>query len=343
MSVQKSKNTSSFLLISVIVPVYNAEKYLARCIDSILCQTYSELELILVNDGSVDASSAICDAYAAQDSRVRVIHKSNGGVSAARNDGIQAAQGQYIAFCDNDDFYAPTMLARLLEICLENDCAIAQCRCEKGIAESLPVPTPQSIKVFTNREILESFYTEASIYIWDKLYRRDVWAEVRFPVGLYTDEDVWVVHHLLAAAPKIATTSEKLYYHFRNPKSVMQSGFDVRWASGALDDRVEFARREKLPKLLADTHSKRFYREGYLLVMNRRYNPDMASRRTFAEEHKEMFGRYFREAINVPNVSAKDRIMMTFRRFFPPLYHSYNFLKFRILRGDKTVRYGEVQ
>lgn len=220
------------MLISVIVPVYNAEKYLARCIDSVLGQTHAELELILVDDGSTDGSGGICDAYAARDPRVRVIHKANGGVSAARNDGIEAALGEYIAFCDNDDFYAPGMLARLLEICLEGDCDIAQCLPVKGDAENLVTPQPGLVRVLTGREMLENFYTAASIYIWDKLYRREVWNDVRFPVGSYTDEDQWVVHRLLGAARCVATSREALYYHYIHPASVMNRGFDVRWATG---------------------------------------------------------------------------------------------------------------
>ncbi|MDR2912185.1 MAG: glycosyltransferase [Alistipes sp.] len=357
-------------LISVIVPVYNAEKYLARCIDSVLAQTHADLELILVDDGSRDRSGAICDAAAARDPRVKVIHKANGGVSAARNDGIEASRGEWIAFCDNDDFYAPAMLERLLEICLTTDADIAQCRCEKGAAESLPTPPPQPVKTFTNREILENFYTEATIYIWDKLYRRHVWRDVRFPVGSYTGEDLAVVHLLLWAADRVATTRERLYYHFRNPHSVMQRGFDVRWATGALTARLEFARREGLSRLAADTAAKRVYEEGYLLLMNRRYGRAQSSlvelpsreeenersevnrrynrvqgtsRRDFHCEHHVLFRRYYREAMALSGVSTKDLVMMTVRRFVPPLYHLYNYLKFRVLRRDCTIRFGEVK
>jgi glycosyltransferase involved in cell wall biosynthesis len=330
-------------LISVIVPVYNAEKYLARCIDSVLGQTYTNFELILVDDGSKDRSGAICDGYAAGDQRVRVIHKTNGGVSAARNDGIEASRGQFIAFCDNDDFYAPGMLARLLEMCLENDCDIAQCRPEKGSAESLATPQPQPVKIMAGRQLFENFYTEATIYIWDKLYRREVWAGVRFPVGSYTGEDLMIIHRLFGAAGRVATTREKLYYHYRNPQSVMQRGFDVRWATGALTDRLEFARREGLSKLAADTAAKRVYEEGYLRLMNRRYNSEPVSRRDFERAHRVLMHDYYREAMGISDVSVKDKVMMTTRRYAPLFYHIYNHFKFRVLRGDGNVRFGEVK
>ncbi len=330
-------------LISVIIPVYNAEKYLARAIDSVLGQTHEELELILVDDGSRDGSGAICDRYAARDTRVRVIHKNNEGVSAARNDGIVAARGEWIAFCDNDDFYAPGMLARLLELCVEGDCDIAQCACVKGDAESLPTPPPQSVTVLTGREMLEKFYTKASIYIWDKLYRREVWAGVRFPAGSYTDEDQWVVHRLLGAARRVAITREALYYHYIHPESVMNRGFDVRWATGAMDDRLEFARREAVSRLYADTMVRRLYKERYLLVMNRRYNRDPVSRKTFHTEHRALLGRYYREAVSTPGVSFRDKVFTTACRFAPLLYHLYNWIKWRVVRGERNVRFGEIK
>jgi glycosyltransferase involved in cell wall biosynthesis len=331
------------MLISVIIPVYNAEKYLARCVESVLGQTHREIELILVDDGSRDGSGAICDEFAARDARVRVIHKRNAGVSAARNDALSVARGEFIAFCDNDDFYAPAMLERLLRMCVENDCDIAQCGILKGTAESIPTPAPQPVEVLTGHEMLENFYTRASIYVWDKLYRREVWNDVRFPVGSYTDEDQLVAHHLLGAARRIASTPEVLYYHYIHPESVMNRGFDVRWATGAMDDRLDFARRESLPHLYAATMVRRLYKERYLLAMNRQYNREELSRRAFKTEHTALLRRYYREAMATAGVSLKDKIFMTACRFTPTLYHLYNWLKWRILRGERTVRFGEIK
>jgi glycosyltransferase involved in cell wall biosynthesis len=330
-------------LISVIVPVYNGDKYLGRCVESILAQSHSALEVILVDDGSVDRSGTICDWYAEQDNRVRVIHKANAGVSAARNDGIEAATGDYIAFCDNDDFYAAGMLRRLLEMCVDNDCGIAQCRCERGSAERLPTPLPQPVKVLDSHRMLENFYTEATIYIWDKLYRREVWREVRFPVGSYTGEDLAVVHRLLWTAGRVAVTREKLYYHYHNPESVMNSGFDVRWATDALADRLAFARQNDLPRLAADTLAKMVYEQGYLLIMNRRYNIDSRSQREFAKTHTALFHRYYREAMRTAGVGAKDKIFMTLARYTPWTYNLYNYLKWRVVRGDRNHRWGEIK
>jgi glycosyltransferase involved in cell wall biosynthesis len=316
------------MLISVIIPVYNAGKYLARCIESVLGQTHRDLELILVDDGSRDGSGAVCDGYAARDSRVRVIHKANGGVSAARNDGIEAARGEFIAFCDNDDFYAPGMLERLLGMCLDNDCDIAGCRSDRGTAESLPTPPRRSVKIMTGRELLETFYINGTPYIWDKLYRRDVWNGIRFPVGSYMHEDVSIVHRLYGAASRVAVTGERLYYHFRNPESVVGSGFNVRWAQeDPYADRMEYARAEDLPRLLAGTLPRRVHWEGYLLAMNRRYNRDGSSRRVFQAEHRVLFRRYYREAMSDGAVSTKDKLFLFAGRYCPPLVRIYNNIK----------------
>lgn len=330
-------------LISVIVPVYNAEKYLARCVDSILAQTHSNLDIILVDDGSRDASGAICDAYAARDPRVRVIHKANAGVSAARNDGIDAARGEFIAFCDNDDFYAPAMLERLLGMCLDNDCAMAQCLCEKGTAEIIPTPEPKPVGVFTSRELLESFYRNASIYCWDKLYRREIFDRIRFPEGSYTDEDQAIVHHTILAAGRIAVTREQLYYHYIHPESVMNRGFDIRWATEAFDDRIELARRENLPRLCAETIVRAIYKEEFLLRMNRRYNRDIASRSHFRREHRTILERRYREAMRSAGVSLKEKLFVSACRFCPAVYHTYNYFKLRLVKGNKQVRWGEIK
>ncbi len=330
-------------LISVVVPVYNAERWLGRCVDSVLGQSYSNVEVILVDDGSTDGSGAMCDDFAARDPRVRVIHKANGGVSAARNDALEAARGEWIAFCDNDDFYAPGMLARLLTLCVEHDADIAQCACVKGTADSLSTPPPRAPRVSTGREVLEDFYSLASIYVWDKLYRRRVWDEVRFPVGSYTDEDQWVVHRLLGAARRVAITREGLYYHFIHPASVMNRGFDTRWATGALDDRIEYARRHGLPRLEAETLLRRLYKERYLLSMNRRHNTDPATRRAFHRQHTPLLRRYYREAVVSTGIGAKSRLFAWLCFRAPLLYDIYNWSKWRVARGERGVRFGEIK
>lgn len=126
-------------LISVIIPVYNVEKYLHRCLDSVIEQTYKNLEVILIDDGSTDHSGEICDDYAAKDVRIHVIHQENQGVSAARNKGLDTAKGEYIAFVDSDDYILPEMYAKMLECIIENNVDFCVCQWQYEYADGRQV------------------------------------------------------------------------------------------------------------------------------------------------------------------------------------------------------------
>lgn len=180
--------------ISVIVPVYKAEKYLHRCVDSILAQTFTDFELILVNDGSPDNSGAICDEYAQKDSRVCVFHKENGGVSSARNLGLDNAQGEYITFCDADDYVTPDWLMAYSDSMLHNtDLAIQGYNiidCDKRIIRHLPSQKGNSIEA--KHELIISLICQGMYgYLWIKLFRRQIIEEnnIRFDIKSAFRED----------------------------------------------------------------------------------------------------------------------------------------------------------
>lgn len=168
-------------LISVIIPVYNVEKYLTRCLDSVLAQTYTNLEILLIDDGSTDASGKICDKYARQDKRVRVFHKPNGGVSSARNMGLDNASGDYIGFVDSDDYIDPTMyvhLSSLINI-YQTDiavCNIYYCSSKKEFKASHPG------KIYKGMEAFALCVHQKSVFvsIWNKLYKRECIGNIRF-------------------------------------------------------------------------------------------------------------------------------------------------------------------
>lgn len=170
-------------LISVIVPVYNAELYLHRCIDSILSQTFPDFELILVDDGSLANCPAICDTYAENDSRVKVIHKTNGGVSVARNCGLDTARGEYIAFCDSDDYWTPTFLAQLVHtIVSENaDCVVSNYMAMDELGQMIKQSSfPETTKDLANPEnrvqyLLQDILGGKSGWeVWTRLFRSDI-------------------------------------------------------------------------------------------------------------------------------------------------------------------------
>ncbi|MEI7668283.1 MAG: glycosyltransferase family A protein, partial [Erysipelotrichaceae bacterium] len=164
-------------LISVIVPVYNVEKYIDRCVSSILNQTYKNLDIILVDDGSQDKSGQICDEYALKDNRIKVLHKSNGGLSDARNKGIELSKGEYISFVDSDDTISNNFIDKLYNLCVNYSSDISMCYFKQFTSEiSFNREHESRIDIFTNIQMLENLINEKyvqSTVAWNKLYKAE--------------------------------------------------------------------------------------------------------------------------------------------------------------------------
>lgn len=219
-------------LISVIVPVYNVEKYIARCVDSILAQTYVNLEILLVDDGSSDRSGELCDSYAAKDSRIKVVHKKNGGLSDARNRGMEIAEGEYFAFVDSDDYIAADYIEYLYGILGANRAQISICGCQKVYENKACSGTGlNSVKgtadIYDCKKGLSALLYQRGIIAsaWGKLFERGLFAGICFPAGRQ-HEDVAVMYKLFDAARTIAAGSEKKYYYFQRADSLVNSGFN---------------------------------------------------------------------------------------------------------------------
>ncbi len=246
-------------LISVIIPVYEVEKYLKRAVDSVLGQTYRNLEIILVDDGSPDQCPAICDAYAAKEARIRVIHKENGGLSDARNAGLDIAGGDYIAFLDSDDYYAPFFIEVLYEQLIKQNAQVALCRYE--VTEETDVAKGPDFssylaryrdgqvdcRVYDRREMLCNQYdalcSDATYFIvaWNKLYKASLWKGVRFPKGKI-HEDEATTYRIFNSIEKGVYVTIPLYAYFSMPNSITRAKFSLRrlqWFD-ALDDRIAF-------------------------------------------------------------------------------------------------------
>ena len=210
-------------LVSVIIPVYNVERYLKKCIDSILNQTYKNLEIILVDDGSTDCSSKICDEYAKNDTRILVIHKANGGQSEARNIGISESKGEYIFFVDSDDYIEYNAIETMLEIA-ENknaDMVIADIYSvnEKGeiLNEGKGQYTFQNESLFSAEEAAQAF-AELDWGPWNKLYKRSVHKNIYFPKGKI-HEDEAIMFQLFERCDKIVYTNVRLYNYLQREGS----------------------------------------------------------------------------------------------------------------------------
>lgn len=237
-------------LISVIVPIYNVEQYIHRCIDSIINQSYKNIEIILVDDGSPDNCPDICDQYKNDDSRVVVLHKENGGLSSARNAGIQIAQGSFVTFVDSDDYILPDMVEQLVITTLSSGCSIAICRftdnenqLEKGIINEYKDYLPEN----AIREILVDgkFYTSACA----KLYDMELFNNIRFPIGVLY-EDYGTLYKILHIAKKISFIDVAKYYYTFNDNGITKSPFSKKQMDYFLiSDEVESFMERNYPNL----------------------------------------------------------------------------------------------
>lgn len=220
-------------MISIIVPVYKVEPYLRRCVDSILAQTYTDFELILVDDGSPDNCGAICDEYAAKDSRIRVIHQENGGLSAARNAGLDVAAGEYITFVDSDDLLLDTYLEMLFDTIHTKGADISVCDIIKfSNDEQLKIESDNqtSVATMSGRDACASIYKMDGIVpvmAWGKLYKRELFDGIRYPVGKIHEDDA-TTPKLLYNAKSVVLISNQLYLYRQREGSIMSEMFSTK-------------------------------------------------------------------------------------------------------------------
>lgn len=242
-------------LISVIVPVYKVEQYLKRCVDSILAQTYQNLEIILVDDGSPDLCGSMCDEFQQKDSRIVVIHQKNGGLSNARNAGIEIAKGSFLAFVDSDDYIAPDFVESLYRACIENHCELAQCKYEYVTGDAFTKASLQGeTRCMSGRGMQEGLYALDGAYnvvAWNKLYKKELFKEIRYPDGKI-HEDEATTFRIFYLTEKVALVDRYLYGYFTSDSSITRNAFSSKrldWI-WAMEQRIDFYKEKKEKELL---------------------------------------------------------------------------------------------
>ena len=293
-------------VISVVVPVYNVEKYLHRCVDSILAQTFTDFELILVDDGSLDNCGTICDEYAKKVSRIHVIHKENGGLSDARNAGIDWAftnsDSEWITFIDSDDWIHPKYLEALYDAVKHTGCSLSICDFIRTENEKPDVDEKQINPVFYNSE---DFYCEKNInavIAVCKLYKKTDFQDIRYPIGKL-HEDEFTTYKLLFQYESVAFVDARFYYYFVNPEGITQSSWNPKRMAmlDAISEQNQFFRRngfenaynynaERLGKALC----------GYIKVLN-----NSESYRSYKNVLRKQLRDYIREYKNTLNINIK--------------------------------------
>ena len=262
-------------LISVIVPVYKVESYLDKCISSITRQTYTNLEIILVDDGSPDKCGAMCDAWAEKDSRIKVIHKENGGLSDARNAGMAAATGELMAFVDSDDWLNPNMYQLLYEAMQRTGSDIAACGVEM-VWEDGTAPrmlTKPGEYILDARQAMQAIIEESILKqpVWYKLYKTALIRDIPFATGKY-HEDVFWSYQAIGAAKCVSVTDTPCYYYLQRSGSIMGVGFSPKRLDGleAKIQRLEFIRRN-YPDLMNLAKRELFMSCLWLEQMTKKY------------------------------------------------------------------------
>jgi glycosyltransferase involved in cell wall biosynthesis len=306
--------------ISVIVPVYNVEKYLSRCVDSIINQTYTNLEIILVDDGSTDAGGKMCDEYAQQDNRIIVIHKENGGLSDARNAGLDIATGEYIGFVDSDDFIALEFYEILYKTLIKTNSDLAFCEFQRFHNDTEIIKNHTNYKVRTDKgiDILNNFYNKhyvTYVVMWNKLYKKDIWKNLRFPFGKI-HEDEFVIHEIFYLAKQISFINASLYYYFHRENSIMvlkNENMVLRKITNkleAFDERIKFSERKQLESLCK---ASVYTRNAMLLNF------------MFEQRYNESISEKIRNVIkcNYHTFSIKYKIKFFSIKYLPKIYFFY--------------------
>lgn len=250
-------------LVSIVVPVYNVASYLDKCVKSIVQQSYKKLEVILVDDGSTDHSSEICDCWAMKDERIHVIHKSNGGLSDARNVGFAITSGKYISFVDSDDWLDLSFIEKMLFTLKKEDADIVEC----GV-----VYLNEHNQVLRNRNISAKKFTidrinalrllikEDGVYqtVWNKLYKRDVVENIFFENGRCNEDDFWT-YQVFNRAKKIVVISDNLYFYLQRGSSIMGEGYKLKRLDSlvARINRMEYFQKDN--ELANFTKARIFY------------------------------------------------------------------------------------
>ena len=218
-------------MISVIVPVYQVDNFLGRCIESLLCQTYHNLEIILVDDGSCDKCARICDDWAKKDYRIRVIHKKNGGLSDARNAGMPFATGKYISFIDSDDVVTPDYFEVMLHTLLAEKSDIIECGVVKFYEDNHfdAFQDDLSVTSYSAVDGLSGLINENPFHqhVWNKLYKAELVLDVPFPFGKLNEDEFWT-YQIFGRAKMVTKINKTMYYYFQRSGSIMGAGFNLR-------------------------------------------------------------------------------------------------------------------
>ena len=321
-------------LITVIVPVYNVEKYLPRCVDSIINQTYKNLEIILVDDGSTDSSPAICDGYAKKDSRVNVIHKQNGGASSARNAALDIASGDYIGFVDSDDYINHDMYASLLNSIVASVSDMAICESEyvvNGVSDFTAFNVGLDCDEISARDFMREVINvnQTMTVLWNKIYKNFVWDDIRFPdYKVYEDEAIWL--SVYKKITKVSVVHKCLYTYFKTDGSIMNNSFGQKnlVVFEICDKRIDYFAG------INDTEFEQLSKYGVLKIIKKIYIHLPKSNKAMRSALLKILKDYRKKYLSIPFLksiqSKKAAFNICMFACFPNIYSNIFLHKYKL-------------
>ncbi len=300
-------------LISIIVPVYNVERYVLRCLDSLSCQRYKNIEIIIVDDGSTDDSGKICDEFSLGEERARVFHKKNGGLSDARNFGIKKAKGKIIALVDSDDFVKDNYVSRMYDVMEREGSDVVIC----GYDKQLPREEKISGEKAAIRLLVEQNNTD--IVAWNKLYKKELFEEINYPVG-EKHEDALTTYKILAKAKIVSYLAESLYYYEEREGSIVKSERPEERLNArerATREAIEFFKNNKKLKAAAEVSlllAKYAYLDAVIKkeIDGRYYYKNLLWIKKYMNDFKD--NKYMTSKLKLYNILIKVGLYKTFRK-----------------------------
>lgn len=308
-------------MISIIIPVYNVSKYLDKCLQSVVTQTYSNIQIILVNDGSTDNSGEICDKWKKEDNRIEVIHKKNGGLSSARNIGIEKAQGKYLMFVDSDDIVSDNLCELLHNLLLENDADLAICNTYHIFdSDNFMFQRDNKIEMvycFDKNEAICNLWYQ-NIFLpsaWGKLYKKELFKQIRFTEGIIF-EDIDIMHEIFYLCNKIVYTDVKAYGYVHHENSITTKKYNQK-------DNVILDICEKIMKFAVNKNTKiqqaaqSYYVTGALRVYLNA--PDTDEYQEVIYKAKNILNLYGKKVLKDKNIRKKNRYALYLYFYLRPL------------------------
>lgn len=304
-------------MISIIIPVYNVEQYLDKCLQSVINQTYQNIEIILVDDGSSDSSGVLCDKWKEKDSRIKVIHKSNGGLSNARNVGIEQANGEYLMFIDSDDIVANDLCKVLFEILKNNHADISICNATHIFNNEFDFKNTGKIYCYDRNEAISQLWYQKSFLpsAWGKLYKKDLFKKIKFTEGIIF-EDVDIMHELFYQCNKIVYGEMELYGYVHHENSITTKKYSKK-DNIILDICDKISQFASNKDISIQNAAKSYNVTGALRVYLNA--PNTLEYKETIEKAKEIIKKYGKDVLKDPNIRKKNKYALYLYLYLRPI------------------------